>query len=79
MTDNDKEQKVEKIELEAADVSFTFAMTRNEANEILKHPKGKIVKQYMKYLKAVLISAARKYDSIPVGETVTKCKVPIEE
>lgn len=79
MTNDNEKKEVEKIELEAADVSFTFAMTRNEANEILKHPKGKIVRQYMKYLKAVLISAARKYDSIPVGETVTKCKVPIEE
>ena len=39
MTKDPKETP--KIDLEVADVSFTFAMTRNEANEILKHPKGK--------------------------------------
>lgn len=77
MTKDSKETP--KIDLEVADVSFTFAMTRNEANEILKHPKGKIVRQYMKYLKAVLISAARKYKEIPIGEIIAKCKVPVEE
>lgn len=81
MTEQDKElaKEVEKVSLEVADISFTFAMTRDEAVEILRHPKGKIVKRFMKYLKAVLISAARKYKDVPVGEEVSDQHVPVVE
>ena len=74
-----EEKPQEKIELEVADIGFTFVMTRHEAEEILKHPRGKIVKQFMKYLRAVLISAARKFKDVPVGEKTSDKHVPVIE
>lgn len=81
MSEQDKitAEEIEKCQLEVADIGFTFAMTREEAAEILKHPRGKVVKQFMKYLNAVLISAARKFKDVPVGEEHHDKHVKIEE
>lgn len=71
-----KEQKLEEVEY--ATINFAFPMSRHEADEILKHPKGKVMKNFTTYMNKVVISAAKKYSEIPVGEIVTDCKVPIK-
>lgn len=71
-----KESQVENVEY--ATINFVFPMSRHEANEIIKHPNGKTMKSFMDYMKKIVVSAANKYQTIPVGETVTNCKVPIE-
>lgn len=68
MTEEKQNEKdFEAINIDVADISFVFAMTRNEAEEIIKHPKGKVMKQYTKYMQAVVKSAARKFVDTPVG------------
>ena len=71
-----KEQKLEEVEY--ATINFAFPMSRHEADEILKHPKGKVMKNFTTYMNKVVVSAAKKYSEIPVGEIVTDCKVPIK-
>lgn len=65
-------------QVEYATITFSFPMSRYEADEILKHPKGKVMKNFMDYMKKVVVSAAKKYAEVPAGEIVTDCKVPIE-
>ena len=77
MTDEKKEQK-DLEEVEYATINFAFPMSRHEAEEILKHPKGKVMKNFTTYMNKVIVSAAKKYSEIPVGEIVTDCKVPIK-
>ena len=73
------EAKQENLEtMEYATINFAFPMSRHEADEILKHPKGKVMKNFTAYMNKVVISAAKKYSEIPVGEIVTDCKVPIK-
>lgn len=71
-----KQKDVETVEY--ATINFAFPMSRHEAEEILKHPKGKVMKNFTAYMNKVIVSAAKKYSEIPVGETVTNCKVPIQ-
>ena len=83
MTDVKKQSKEEKKErkleeVEYATINFAFPMSRHEADEILKHPKGKVMKNFTTYMNKVVVSAAKKYSEIPVGEIVTDCKVPIK-
>lgn len=73
------EAKQENLEtVEYATINFTFPMSRHEAEEIMKHPKGKVMKNFTAYMNKVVVSAARKYSEIPEGETVTDCKVPVQ-
>ena len=71
-----KEQKLEEVEY--ATINFAFPMSRHEADEILKHTKGEVMKNFTTYMNKVVVSAAKKYSEIPVGEIVTDCKVPIK-
>lgn len=71
-----EEKDLENVEY--ATINFLFPMSRHEAEEILKHPKGKVMKNFTAYMNKVVVSAAKKYSEIPVGETVTDCKVPIQ-
>ncbi len=73
-TVNEEEVK----EVEYATINFAFPMSRYEADEILKHPKGKAMKSFMSYMKKVVVAAAKKYSEVPIGETVTDCKVKVE-
>lgn len=76
---NEVEAKQEDLTaVEYATINFTFPMSRHEADEIMKHPKGKVMKSFMDYMKKVVVSAAIKYSEVPAGETVTDCKVPIQ-
>lgn len=70
------ESTLEKMEY--ATINFAFPMSRYESEEILKHPKGKVMKSFMEYMKKVVVSAAKKYSEVPEGEIVTDCKVPIK-
>ena len=36
------------------------------------------MKNFTTYMNKVVVSAAKKYSEIPVGEIVTDCKVPIK-
>lgn len=74
----EKTNKELETTVEYATINFAFPMSRHEADEILKHPKGKTMKNFMEYMKKVVVSAAKKYSEVPTGETVTDCKVPIE-
>lgn len=81
-----KENETQEVETEQKDletveyatINFAFPMSRHEAEEIIKHPKGKVMKSFTAYMNKVVVSAAKKYSEIPVGETVTDCKVPIQ-
>lgn len=75
---NEEQKEIEKINLDVADIGFTFAMTRAEAEHIMKYPKGKIMRQYTKYMQAVVKSAARKFVETPAG-TEIKETVKVEE
>lgn len=71
-----KQKDLETVEY--ATINFAFPMSRHEAEEIIKHPKGKVMKNFTTYMNKVVVSAAKKYSEIPAGETVTDCKVPIQ-
>ncbi len=73
-----QEVQQEQKSVEYATINFAFPMSRYEASEILKHPKGKVMKSFTSYMNKVVVSAARKYSTVPEGEIVTDCKVPIE-
>ena len=59
-------------EIEVARITFTFGMSKDEAEAILHKPKGSIARNMRKYMNSLVEHAARKF--FEPEENVTDCK-----
>lgn len=62
-------------ELEIAKITFTFGMSKDEADAILNKPKGQIARNMRKYMNSLIEHAARKFfePTEEKEEIVTDC------
>lgn len=75
-----KEIEIEEVdipkEIEIAKITFTFGMSKDEADAILNKPKSQIARNMRKYMNSLVEHAARKFfePAKEKEETVTDCK-----
>jgi len=62
-------------ELEIAKITFTFGMSKDEADAILNKPKGQIARNMRKYMNSLIEHAAKKFfePDNPKKEIVNNC------
>lgn len=65
--------------IQIATVSFKFSMTRDEAFEVLKNPRGKVAKEFRRYMADVVEATAKKVLKTPKGEDISHEKINIKE
>lgn len=80
MKRNKKEIETKELEnpkeLEIAKITFTFGMSKDEADAILHKPKGQIARNMRKYMNSLVEHAAKKFfeQEDKTSENVTDCK-----
>lgn len=55
-------------------VTFSFTLTSDEADAVLKRPKGQIARNLRKYMNAILVEACKRFDDNYNNKIVTDCK-----
>lgn len=60
-------------ELEIAKITFTFGMSKDEAEAILNKPKGQIARNMRKYMNSLIEHAAKKFFENKGWEVKDEC------
>lgn len=72
-----KELEIEKTEIEIGSVNFTFTITRDEAEMVIKKPRSQVARNLKKYMVSILTTACQKFIDTPKEETVKNCKLDV--
>lgn len=73
--DNSKE---EFAKIEIGKISFTFTITRDEADAVINKPRTKIAKNMRRYMLKILEESAKKFLESDKNENVKNCKINID-
>lgn len=71
----EKDLTIKEKEIEVANISFKFPITRAEAHAVINRPKGIVAKGLKKYMIAVLEAACKKFLETSTKEDVKNCKI----
>lgn len=66
-------------ETEIGKVTFSFTMTRDEAEAVIYKPKSVVARKLRRYMYAILKSASQKFVDSKKDEIVKECKLNIDE
>jgi hypothetical protein len=71
-------EEKEKEILEVGTITFSFPITRDEADAVLNKPKSTLAKKLRRYMMAILKAGATKMLETKQEEEVKNCKLDIE-
>lgn len=75
----EEKQEIKEEQVEIGRISFTFTITRDEADAVINKPKGVIARKLRKYMISILKAGCKKMLESKPEEEVKNCKVEIEE
>lgn len=73
-----EKSKDEAVKIEIGKVSFTFTITRDEADAVINKPRTKIAKNMRRYMIKILEESAKKFLESKKEENVKNCKINID-
>ena len=73
MKRNNKKKDKEEKKLEYAKISFSFCLTKDEADKIINDPSSSIARKARKYMYSILKEAASRFFP-DKSNNVTECK-----
>lgn len=74
MTEKEQDLTMTEDKITMGKVTFSFSLTSDEAEAVLKKPRGQIARNLRKYMNSILVEACKRFDDNYNNKIVTDCK-----